>query len=292
MYPSLSCNDGDHPKNNCCRFAVEVFSHHDIMAETQKELSWGSGGKYECCIEVPPLDQVTVATSSESTTSEYDGDDLVSTSSSVTCDIGDVPSPRTIFGDYWKSASQERLPFRQSVGVPAIYENHCLNDGLNSLSTLHPSRASSIFQKDEQVLLKEAAAVNPARGMKRTQARRSIFGMVNMEVEAGQEHGVHGALVVGSMVPRGASETVQHYRDCFRKCKSAPALRPKSVLRSGRFSLRKNRACEVDNANEILSSSTRSVSFNEKVHVTVFQKPESSVLVEQWAGSGWSKWFA
>jgi len=264
------------------------YQHQHIQQPAQTDTcptkhAFPTSVEYDCCCNglreaAPPLDTVTITTSSESSsTFQYheneEQDDDHSTCSSLSCEefkyTPPVP-PRSIFPSYWKAEGFEAAPFKRHVAIPAPFEEDSMGSPTTSLS---PRKN----QNDQDILLQEVAANATPQGLKRTQARRSIFGMDQLE----QEHEKTPAL---SFSKHRSSSLVDN--GLFRKTKSAPTLRRKSALRSGRFA---NSCRETENDTSIQKPGKirRNVSFDDQVRVAVFRK-----TTEQWAAPGWSDLFA
>lgn len=202
--------------------------------------------------ELPPLDSITVSTSSQSSNDEDDS----SSCSSVSCDIRPASTrPRPIFGEYWTSQGFNTAPFYR------VSPQHW--------ATVPPSSVSFVIdlictrQNSEEVPEeREATAqIQPS-------PRRSIFGMQDKcRVEWTAQR------------PTPATSL-------FRKTRSAPTLQRRSALRSSRFSGKRINEDPPDK-----SSIRRTVSFNDHVDVAIFPST-SSVFAECWAAEGWSDWFA
>ena len=217
--------------------------------------------------EAPPLDSITVTTSSESN-SLVDRDDaasIASTCSSVSRDLTDSPSaalnavpPRSIFPTFWKSEGLESCPFRRVVSPFAAQPEHAT-----------VARGPSYANGDYQQLLREAQT--PLPSMKRT--RRNIFGL-NLQ-DANNDVNNHDTP-----------------KETFRKTKSAPTLgrnqsKLPSALRHGKYSNQEGSGT----ADLKQAAIPRSVSFNDKVSVQVFEDSTKSMLVERWAAQGWDQLF-
>eukprot|EP00522_Entomoneis_paludosa_P014963 CAMPEP_0172455494 /NCGR_PEP_ID=MMETSP1065-20121228/12093_1 /TAXON_ID=265537 /ORGANISM="Amphiprora paludosa, Strain CCMP125" /LENGTH=305 /DNA_ID=CAMNT_0013207955 /DNA_START=100 /DNA_END=1017 /DNA_ORIENTATION=+ len=238
---SLARLDLEQSVGDYCVPLVLNSQNHSFGCGEDVPLKKPSGEEEE---DHPPLDQVTVTTSSESATSHYEDREDASDCSSLSCDLPESlsPPPRSIFQDYWQSEGLDTSPFRRCV--PISTPPHLRGVTLRALT------------RDEQVLRQEAAAVASPMRLKRS-SRRTIFG------SAATSQGP-------TMLPHGNDPTV------FRKTQSAPALQRRSALRSGRYS--SNRPGE-----ESSHSMARSVSFQNHVHVTVFHPSPEQYAADGWS---------
>jgi hypothetical protein len=216
-------------------------------------------GSFEGSSCLPPLDQVTVASSQDCT------DDVSSVSSCASYEKEEGDSrwhfakssaPRAIFSKYWGSQGGEA--HRLNRPLPTEIST-CVHTVILSQqeTTLHESTAADY---ESSLRSREAEAKG---GL--TPKRRSIFANRYNSLS----------------VPALNSASSRCYD--LRKIQSETALRPsKSCLRTSRRYSGVNRRYE-----STADLSESSVRFSDKVEITLFRKP-----VERYAQEGWSEHFA
>lgn len=227
-------------------------------------------------VHSPPLDSVTVTTTSETC------DDNASSCSSLSCDVPELQStkPRPIFGDYWTAQGLSTSPFHRAgpswITAPPT-----------SISFENGKVCGPVYANGDHLLVFQQQESEQRRP---SCERRSIFSggqvpsrdlkFLNELVQAPAPPTFKKS-VAQSDLQLLADLALLNTPAPVRKAKSAPALTRKSALRPSRFSGNGRASSDLK----------RSVSFRDHVEVTVISSSQSP-LVERWAEKGWMEWFA